>query len=117
MGTKLEEITKSAPDEVEYLADFRKVLAEVMDIDPGLHPEIPEKIHKAFRLVYSACEYALQKNDALVAAMVEHAVNEQLGESTLHRLLIQKGIFTPEEYQRALVSTTELLGGLKAGTG
>ena len=84
--------------------------------EPGLHPEIPEKIHKAFKLVYNACEYAIQKNEGTIQALVEHAVNQQISESAYHRLLVSKGVFTPEEYQRVLVATTELLGGLKSGT-
>jgi hypothetical protein len=117
MGTRLEKITKEAPDELDHLAEFRETLMEIMDVEPGLHPEVPENIHKAFRLVYSACEYAIQKNDGLVQALVEHAVNQQISEATYHRLLVSKGVFTPEEYQRILVDTTEKLGGLKAGTG
>ncbi len=116
MGSKLEEMTEGAPEELEYLKEFRQILTEIMDVEPGLHPEVPEKIHKAFILVYNACEYAIQKNDGLVQAMVEHAVNQQISESAYHRLLVAKGIFTPEEYQRVLVDTTERLGGLEAGT-
>jgi hypothetical protein len=116
MGSKLEEVTGEAPEELEHLKEFRQILMEIMDIEPGLHPEVPEKIHRAFRLVYNACEYAIQKNDGLVQALVEHAVNQQISESTYHRLLVAKGIFTPEEYQRVLVDTTEKLGGLEAGT-
>jgi hypothetical protein len=117
MGTRLEQMTKEAPEELEYLVEFRQVLMDIMDVEPGLNPEVPEKIHRAFRLVYSACEYAIQKNEGLVQALVEHAVNQQISEATYHRLLVSKGIFTPEEYQRILVDTTEKLGGLKAGTG
>ena len=116
MGNKLEEMTGEAPKELEHLKEFRQILMEIMDVEPGLHPEVPEKIHRAFRLVYNACEYAIQKNDGLVEALVEHAVNQQISESTYHRLLVAKGIFTAEEYQRVLVDTTEKLGGLKAGT-
>ena len=116
MGTKLEEMTEKAPNDLEYLTEFRQVLSEIMDIEPGLHPEIPEKIHKAFKLVYNACEYAIQKNEGTIQALVEHAVNQQISESAYHRLLVSKGVFTPEEYQRVLVTTTELLGGLKSGT-
>ncbi len=117
MATKLEEMTEKAPDELKHLAEFRQILTEIMDVEPGLHPEIPEKIHRAFILVYNACEYAIQKSDGVVQALIEHAVNQQISEAACHRLLVAKGIFTPEEYQRVLVDTTEKLGGLEAGTG
>ena len=114
MTSKLEELHKEAQD--HYLTEFRESLAELLNTEPGEHPEIPEAIHRLFRLVYSTCEYSLQLAEAATQALVEHSVNQSITEATYHRLLITRKIFTPEEFQRTLVDTTERLGGGQAGT-
>lgn len=115
MTTKLEDLAhKEAED--EHLVEFRKVLEELLNTTPGEHPEIPEGTHRALRLLYSTCEYALQKTEAIVQAMVEHSINQTITESSYHQLLVGKRIFTPDEFQHILVRTTELIGGSKAGT-
>ena len=115
MTTKLEELALKELED-EYLVEFKEVLERLLNTTPGEHPDIPEDVHRALRVVYATCEYALQKTEALVQALVEHAVDQRITESAYHRLLIGRKIFTPEEFQRILVQTTEMMGGDKAGT-
>ena len=115
MTTKIEEIANQVVEE-DYLIEFKETLSDLLNIEPGEHPELPERIHRALRLVYTVCEFGLQKIDGTIQALVEHAINQSITESTYHRLLVGRRIFTSDEFQKALINTTEQLGGGSGGT-
>lgn len=100
---------------IKYTQELNAVLKDILHVEPGDHPEIPEIIHRAIKVIYYGAVYAVQRTDTVIETMVEHAVNQRITEAAFFNLLVRRGIVTPDQWNNILVETTEALGGGQAG--
>lgn len=103
------------PEFIKYTQELNAVLEDILNIEPGDHPEIPEAVHRAIRVIYYGAVYAVQRTDTVIETMVEHAVNQRITEAAFFNLLVRRGIVTSDQWNNILVETTEALGGGQAG--
>ena len=92
------------------------VILEIMDSEPGSHPEISERLHLALRAAISGAMYSLELLDGLALELDDHMFNQKLAEKALLKLLIDKGITNADEYHQKLIEVTATIGGDHVGT-
>lgn len=100
---------------IQYTEELNEVLSDILDIEPGDHPTIPEAVHRAIRVIYYGAVYAVQRSDLVIETMLEHAVNQRITEAAFFNILVRKGIMTADQWNDILVETTEALGGGQGG--
>lgn len=92
------------------------VILEIMDSEPGSHPEISERLHLALRAAISGAMYSLELLDGLALELDDHMFNQKLAEKALLKLLIDKGITNADEYHQKLIEVTATIGSDNVGT-
>ena len=100
---------------MEDVLELSKLMREVLDIEPGEHPEIPELLHKVIRSMLTTLVYVLNLAEETRHESIQHQLDQELNDTALHRIFIHLGTFTPDMYQKALVDVTEEIGGRDAG--
>ena len=87
----------------------------VLDTEPGLHPELPETLHKIIKAMLTTLVYVLNLSEETRHGLMQHKLDEQLSDSALHKIFSNLNLFTPETFQKALVQVTEELGETNVG--
>lgn len=92
------------------------VVIEILNTEPGSHPEISERLHLALRAAISGAMYSLELLDGLALELDDHVFNQKIADKTLLKLLIDKGITDADEYHQKLIEVTSTIGGENVGT-
>jgi len=92
------------------------VIMEILESEPGSHPEISERLHLALRAAISGAMYSLELLDGLALELDDHMFNQKLADKALLKLLIDKGITNADEYHQKLIEVTATIGGEHVGT-
>ena len=92
------------------------VVTEILQTEPGKHPEISERVHLALRAAISGAMYSLELVDGLAIEFDDNLHNQKIVNKALLKLLIDKGITNADEYHQKLIEVTEAIGEGKVGT-
>ena len=92
------------------------VIMEILETEPGSHPEISERLHLALRAAITGAMYSLELLDGLALELDDHAYNQKITEKALLKLLIDKGITNADEYHQKLIEVTATISGDIIGT-
>lgn len=103
------------PKDLEDVKEVRKMMREVLDTEPGHHPDIPETIHKVIRSMLTTLVYVLNTSEETRHELTQHNLDQRLSDSALHKIFNDLNLFGPDTFQKALVQVTENLGEANIG--
>jgi hypothetical protein len=98
---------------ITYTSDM---VAEVMDIEPGHHPDIPKKIHVALRSMIASLLYVTTVAEETVLELLQHKLDQDLHNKALLKILIDLGVISADVYQKTLVKIAKNIGEMDVGT-
>ncbi len=101
--------------DLEEVIELRHVMREVLETEPGQHPEISETIHKVIKAMLTSLVYVLNLSEETRHVLTQHMLDQELSDLALHKIFNELGLFSPDMFQKALIQVTEELGGTKAG--
>jgi hypothetical protein len=91
------------------------VVMEVLETEPGKHPEMSKRLHVALRAALSGAMYSLEQVAGLALEFDDNIFNQQVVNKAVVKLLIDKGITNADEYHQKLIEVTETIGGETVG--
>lgn len=100
---------------IEEILDLRRVMHQVLNTEPGLHPELPETIHKLLKALITSLLQTATSCEELRHELAQHKMDQGVSEAALLGLFMDLGLFNPETYQQAVAHATEKLGGINVG--
>ncbi|MCK5292819.1 MAG: hypothetical protein KAR39_12490 [Thermoplasmata archaeon] len=103
------------PEDVEEVIELREVMRQLLDTEPGHHPELPTTIHKIIRAMLTTLVYTLNLTEEIRHEVTQHRLDQELSDSALHKIFKELGLFTPDTFQKAIVQVTEELGATNVG--
>jgi hypothetical protein len=101
--------------DIDQLLDLRKLMRQVLDTEPGHHPEIPETIHRLLKAMLTTLTYVTNMTEIMNHELAQHKLDQGISEAALLRIFFDLGVFAPETYHGALIQATEDLGQIDTG--
>lgn len=99
-----------SPEDVEEVLELREVMRELLETEPGHHPELPLTIHKIIKAMLTTLVYTLNLAEEISHDLTQHRLDQELSDLALHKIFKELGLFNPETFQKAMVQVTEELG-------
>lgn len=90
-------------------------MREILETEPGHHPELPETIHKVIKAMLTSLVYVLNLSEETRHVLTQHKLDQELSDLALHKIFNELALFSPDMFQKALVQVTEKLGETNVG--
>lgn len=101
--------------EISQVLQLRDVMREVLNTEPGQHPELPELIHRLIKALVTTVIHLLREQEQVVMELAQHKLDQEINETALLKIFADLGVFGPDTFQKAVVQATEELGSINIG--